>query len=230
MKKATAEDMRRIETLAVDRGDSFSSLMERAGQAVAEWILREWLDARTAEGLDTRVTVVCGRGNNGGDGFVIARRLAVFADVTVVLAAGKPTTDIAAENYSRLPTNALSILDYTAEPYLCSAAVRQADMLVDCVYGIGFHGELPTGLVPLFRQMNAATGYKIAVDMPSGVNADSGVACESAFSADVTLTFTAIKEGLNSDNSGSVQLLDIGIPAETVRQVLGHSLSLYFYV
>ena len=149
MKKATAEDMRRIEALAVERGDSFPSLMERAGQAVAEWILREWLDNRTAEGLDTRVVIVCGKGNNGGDGFVIARRLAVFADITVVLAAGKPTTDTAAENFSRLPTNALTVLDYIQEPYLCSAAVRQADMLVDCVYGIGFHGELSAGLTPL---------------------------------------------------------------------------------
>ncbi len=221
MKKATAEDMRRIETLAVDRGDSFLSLMERAGQASAEWILREWLDVRTAEGLETRVTVVCGKGNNGGDGFVIARRLAVFADVTVVLAAGKPATDVAAENFSRLPTNALTVLDYAAEPYLCSAAVRQADMLIDCVYGIGFHGDLSTGLVPLFRQMNAATGYKIAVDMPSGVNADDGSACEEAFVADVTLTFTALKEGLNDVQSGSVQLLDIGISPDVVRQVLG---------
>ncbi len=221
MKKATAEDMRRIEALAVDRGDSFLSLMERAGQAAAEWILREWLDTRTAEGLDSRVTVVCGRGNNGGDGFVIARRLAVFADVTVVLAAGKPATDIAAENFARLPSNALTVLDYTAEPYLCSAAVRQADMLVDCVYGIGFHGELPSGLLPLFEQMNAAEGYKLAVDMPSGVNADDGTACDGAFSADVTLTFTALKEGLGGTHSGSVQLLDIGISADAVRQVLG---------
>ena len=221
MKKATAEDMRRIEALAVERGDSFLSLMERAGQAVAEWILREWLDNRTAEGLDTRVVIVCGKGNNGGDGFVIARRLAAFADVTVVLAAGKPKTDIALDNFSRLPSNALTVLDYAEEPYLCSAAVRQADMLVDCVYGIGFHGELSAGLLPLFRQMNAATGYKVAVDMPSGVNADNGDACDGAFAADVTLTFTALKEGLNSNYSGSVQLLDIGISPEVVRQVLG---------
>ncbi len=221
MKKATAEEMRRIESLAVEHGDNFLSLMERAGQAVAEWILREWLEARAAEGLDSRVTVVCGRGNNGGDGFVIARRLAVFADVTVVLATGKPTADAAAENFARLPSNALAVLDYTAEPYLCSAAVRQADMLVDCVYGIGFHGELSASLLPLFEQMNAAQGYKIAVDMPSGVNADNGVACNGAFSADVTLTFTALKEGLGCAHSGSVQLLDIGISADVVRQVLG---------
>lgn len=221
MKKATAEDMRRIEMLAVEQGDSFSMLMERAGQAVAEWIMREWLESRTAEGLDSRVTVVCGKGNNGGDGFVIARRLAVFADVTVVLAAGQPTAEPAKENFSRLPTNALTVLDYVEEPYLCSAAVRQADMLVDCVYGIGFHGELSAPLAPLFRQLEAAAAYKIAVDVPSGVNADTGAACVGAFCADVTLTFTALKEGLNSENAGSVQVLDIGISADTVRQVLG---------
>ncbi len=221
MKRATAEDMRRMEALAVEQGDTFSSLMERAGQAVAEWIVTEWLNTRTAQGPDSRVTVVCGCGNNGGDGFVIARRLAVFADVTVVLADGQPTTAVAAENYARLPHNVLSVLDYAEEPYLCNAAVRQADMLVDCVYGIGFHGELSPTLKPLFRQCAEAKGYKVAVDMPSGVNADTGAACAGAFAADVTLTFTALKEGLHSDNSGSVQVLDIGISSEIVRQVLG---------
>ena len=221
MRKATAEDMRRIERLAVEQGESYGALMERAGQAAAEWILREWLESRTAEGVDSLVTVVCGKGNNGGDGFVIARRLAAFAQVTVVLADGEPTAEPARENYARLPLNALTVLDYTQEPYLCSAAVRQADMLVECVYGIGFHGSLSASMLPLFRQMEAATAYKVAVDMPGGVNADNGEACDGAFDADATLTFTAVKEGLDSANAGSVQVLDIGIDADIVRQVLG---------
>ncbi len=221
MKKATAEDMRRIEALAVEQGDSYLSLMERAGQAVAEWIVAEWLDGRTADGRDSRITIVCGKGNNGGDGFVIARRLAVFADVTVVLAAGAPTTADAAANYARLPQSALTVLDYTAEPYLCSAAVRQADMLVDCVFGIGFHGVFAADLRPLFEQCAAAAGFKVAVDMPSGVHTDTCQACDGAFAADVTLTFTALKQGLEAENSGSVQVLDIGISPEIVRHVLG---------
>ncbi len=221
MKKATAEDMRRMEALAVEQGDSFLSLMERAGQAVAEWVVAEWLNMRTAAGQESRIAIVCGKGNNGGDGFVLARRLAVFADVTVVLACGKPTTPDAAENFTRLPLSALTVLDYAEEPYLCSAAVRQANMVVDCVFGIGFHGELPRALLPLFEQCAAATGYKVAVDMPSGVNADTGEASEGVFAADVTLTFTALKEGLSNEHSGDVQVLDIGIPAELVRQVLG---------
>lgn len=224
MKKATSGDMRRIEQLAVEHGDSFAALMERAGQAAADWICHEWPEHRAAHGRQSRVTVISGKGNNGADGFVIARLLAGRADVTVVLAEGEPTGDLARENLARLSSCAVTVLDYTEEPYLCSAAVRQADMLVDCVYGIGFHGELKAVLVPLFCQMRAASGYKVAIDMPSGVNADTGEACDGAFEADVTLTFTAVKTGLPGHNSGRVQLLDIGIPMDVVRRVLGQKI------
>ena len=82
MKKATAAEMRLIEQMAVERGDTYDGLMERAGTAAADWI------AANPELTGLPVTVVCGRGNNGGDGFVIARQLCATADVTVVLALG----------------------------------------------------------------------------------------------------------------------------------------------
>ena len=138
MKKATAEEMRRIERAAVEAGDSFAALMERAGREAAEWILRELPDT-LQEGA---VCIVCGKGNNGGDGFVIARHLCEYSDatVTVVLAEGEPLTATASEQYARLP-DAVSVLDYAAEPYLCGAAVTEATLLIDALYGIGYHGE-----------------------------------------------------------------------------------------
>ena len=148
----------------------------------------------------------------------------------MVLAAGEPVTDTARLNFARLQplTNrrgrtgpAVTVLDWQKEPYLCSAAVGDASVVVDCVYGIGFHGHLPTSLVPLMRQMNAATGYRVAVDMPSGVCADTGEADADAFQAEHTLTFTAAKVGLAAQPNGRVTVLNIGIPARITEQVLG---------
>lgn len=221
MSKASAEDMRRIEQLAVERGSSYARLMEKAGESCAAW-LREQPDW-----LGGSVAVVCGRGNNGGDGLVIARHLWQYAAVTVVLAQGEPTAQPAQEQYQRLLSlseslgERLTVLDWSREPYLCSAAVRQASVVVDCLYGIGFHGELPAIVRPLLEQMNTAAGYKVAVDMPSGLPTDGGQPDTDAFRADYTLTFTAEKEGQDSPVCGQVTVLDIGIPATLVERVLG---------
>ncbi len=220
MRLATATQMRRIERLAVERGDTEAALMERAGLAAADWIRRElW-----PEQVMPPITVVCGRGNNGGDGFVLAAALAAVSRVTVVLAQGQPTAQPAQQYAARLPA-AVTVLDYAAEPYLCAAAVNEAAVLVDAVYGIGFHGELPAQLLPLFAQMNAAPGIKVAVDMPSGLAVGErddvgGAVPAAAFRADVTLTFTAKKQRQSSPLCGRVEVLPIGIPADIVAQVL----------
>ena len=222
MGRASAAEMRRIEQLAVEQGDSFARLMEMAGESCADWLRRQ------PDWLDGEVTIVCGRGNNGGDGFVLARQLwRQAAAVTVVLAQGAPTAQPAMEQYQRLLTlcdaagEELVVLDWTQEPYLCSAAVRQAAVVVDCLYGIGFHGELPAILRPLLERMNSAEGHKVAVDMPSGLPADGGAPDEDAFRAEHTLTFTTEKLGQDHPLCGQVTVLDIGIPAATVEQVLG---------
>ncbi len=218
MKPATAADMRQIEYMAAQQGYSYASMMERAGEAVAEWIWEECFDK-----LPSRtVTVVCGRGNNGGDGYVIARLLSVRAQVTVIRADGAAATDVAAQHEHRLPST-VAVLDYREEPYLCGAAIKEAALLVDCLYGVGFHGELSERVRPLVRQMNAAEAYKISVDMPTGVPADGTNAADGAFRPDVTLTFTVMKEGLDSSLGGAVRVLDIAIPAAIVEKVLGEN-------
>ena len=85
MNRATAEDMRRIEALAVERGKTYEQLMERAGEACAGWITAD------PDMTGGAVTIVCGRGNNGGDGLVMARHLRGRMPVTVILADGQPT-------------------------------------------------------------------------------------------------------------------------------------------
>lgn len=214
MKQATAAAMRRIEELAVQAGDSYAGLMERAGTAAAARIQRI-VPAGNA-------VVVCGKGNNGGDGFVIARALAAVRPVTVILAAGQPATEDARRMFAQLPRT-VSVLEYAEEPYVCHSAVRQAAVLVDCLYGIGFRGALPAGIRPLTEQMGLSAAKKFAVDLPSGVSADSPEAAPGTPAADVTLTMTAEKVGCGAPECGAVEVLDIGIPAAIVTAVLGQA-------
>ena len=131
MSRATAEDMRRIEQLAVERGSSYEELMDRAGEAVAGWLLAR------PDMVGGSVVIVCGKGNNGGDGFVMARHLWRVMPVTVVLADGEPTAQPAAMQFHRLMPlcdhgdSPLTMLSWVDEPYLCSAAVREAAVVVD---------------------------------------------------------------------------------------------------
>ena len=101
------------------------------------------------------------------------------------------------------------------EPYVAMTAVREAEMLVDAVYGIGFHGRSPDALRPVFRLANQSDAPVIALDVPSGFSADSGVYDEDTIRAEYTVTFTAMKPGLlvhgASELTGPVEVAQIGI-------------------
>lgn len=227
MKQATAAQMREIERLAVAAGDTYVDLMERAGRAAARWMV----ESRFWSGGS--VTIVCGKGNNGGDGYVLARHLCRYAAVTVVQALGAPATETAGYQYRRLLDEcaarsggmafSVTVLDWQQEPYLCRAAVSEASVLVDCLFGIGFHGRLPMVLLPLLQQIRESTACKVAIDMPTGIDADTGLAEPDALAADYTLTFTAHKAGLTPSYGGEIQVLPIGIPDTIIETVLGNA-------
>ena len=137
MKVLTARGMRLLEAAAVEEGLDYRRLMENAGSAAARRI-------RTLDSLSGRTAVIlCGSGNNGGDGFVVARKLAEenFA-VTAVLLCGQPKSAQAREMYSRMEGLGVSVLNLETEPYMVASAVREAQLVVDAVYGIGFHLHL----------------------------------------------------------------------------------------
>lgn len=217
MKVLTARGMRLLEAAAVEEGLDYRRLMENAGSAAARRI-------RTLDGLTGRTAVVlCGSGNNGGDGFVVARKLAEesFA-VTAVLLCGQPKSAQAREMYSRMEGLGVSVLNLETEPYMVASAVREAQLVVDAVYGIGFHGDLPDYMRPLFRQVNAAEAITIAIDVPSGMDCDTGLCDPDTLVADRTITFTAMKPGLLSAKSsavcGTVEVVGIGIDERLIDQ------------
>lgn len=202
--------MREIERKAVSSGLDLLRLMENAGSAAARQIREKY----TVNGMP--IVIVCGKGNNGGDGFVIARKLRdEGAKVTVVLACGDPATDDALEMFSRIQETEIAIINLETEPYIATNSVKEASLVVDAVYGIGFHGSLPDYLRSLFRLINASSVPVVSVDVPSGLNADTGEADADVLKADVTVTFTAMKTGLASEAGreygGNILVAAIGI-------------------
>ena len=198
-----AETMRAVDRWAIDeRGVSGLELMERAGAGVA----------RAVEQLapDGPVTVVCGKGNNGGDGLVVARLLRhAGRPVTVVcLAPAEEHTGDALANLQRLPGD--------PPVQLSEAAWAGQAALVDAVLGTGFQGVPRDAAAAAIDALNRADASVVSVDVPSGVDASTGVVSGAAVHAALTVTFHAAKPGLwirpGKAHAGVVQTLDIGIP------------------
>jgi len=204
-----AETMRGVDRWAIEgQGVPSLDLMERAGAGTT----------RIVERLapDGPATVVCGKGNNGGDGLVVARLLREAGrSVTVVCAA--PPRDFAGDarvNLERLPGE--GPIELTEDRARAEQALAQASVIVDALLGTGFEGE-PHGTVgEAIEAVNAARAPVVSVDVPSGVDASTGVASGAAVRATVTATFHTGKPGLwiapGKTHAGKVETIEIGIP------------------
>lgn len=210
MNEVTAAEMKQLEQRADAAGLSYRQMMENAGAAAARLALRAVPEAKSA-------AIFCGRGNNGGDGFVAARHLAnAGLAVRLYLVEGEPVTTDAVYNCGLardmgLPVLALDALNQPEQ----AEFLKNADLILDGVYGTGFHGALrPAGLAAAQR-MNEAPGKVLALDLPSGLEADSGNAAEGAVQAQLTVTFHAAKpcHRLAAAQCGRVEVADIGITA-----------------
>jgi hydroxyethylthiazole kinase-like uncharacterized protein yjeF len=199
-----APRMRDTDRWAIEeRGIAGADLMERAGAGVAEVAHRI-----AGEGP---VVVVCGKGNNGGDGYVAARHLREAGREVRVLAAA-PVDELsgdAAANAKRLPGPA-------PEPF-SAAALQGAAVAVDALLGTGFSGRPRGAVAEAIEALNVWPGPIVAVDVPSGVDASTGEVAGDAVRATATATFAAAKPGLwinpGKSHAGEVRVVDIGIPA-----------------
>ena len=214
----TAEEMRRLDRATIEGGHaSGETLMERAGAGVVEAMER-----RFGTQLGMRVLVLCGPGNNGGDGFVAARHLkARGADVQAVLL-GDPSrvAGDARANLERLAACDLVPIAVATEADLerVLASRDQWDFALDALLGTGARG-LPEGIVAAgvqaLRSLDDAGTRVVAVDLPTGVNADTGTVARRAVRADLTVTFGAPKRGQflfpGRAFVGSLEVVDIGL-------------------
>jgi len=199
------------------RGIAAETLMERAGRAVA----RAAIDL-IGGSYGRRAVVVCGKGNNGGDGLVAARHLARWgARVTVV--ALDPLSEVrepAATNAARLA----EIPSVRILPFSDAGLERElarADVAVDAIFGTGFRGIPEDMWAGAIEGLNASAAPVVAVDIPSGVNGATGAVEGEAVRAQLTVSFGAVKVGAlllpGGEMAGAVRVVDIGFPEDLLR-------------
>ncbi|MGN1100696.1 MAG: NAD(P)H-hydrate epimerase, partial [Huintestinicola sp.] len=217
MYTATPQQMKKAEANAVSKGTTYLQLMENAGAAVFDEIMK-----RIPDITGKKVLILCGKGNNGGDGFVIARLLAdMGAVVTVSLCAEPPCDGIAFEEYSRIA----AVSDLEILPLAETVLDAGYDIIADAVFGTGFHGELPGNISSAMKCLSASDALKIAVDIPSGADSISGKCSEGTLCCDVTVTFGAVKTGMLHSPAkklcGETVIAPIGIDDECFESIDG---------
>ena len=195
----TAAQMRAAEAALIARGTSVDELMQRAGRGAADWV---W---RMAAGRS--VTVLCGPGNNGGDGYVIAEALRRRGGAVQVVAAADPASAACQTARGR----------YSGEVLGCKVAVT-GDVLVDCLFGTGLTRPLSAEQAALLSRLAASHRQVVAVDLPSGIDADTGQPLNSNLPAnDLTLALGAWKPAHflmpAAATMGALRLVEIGVEA-----------------
>lgn len=241
MRVSTAQEMRAIDQATIAAGTSAAQLMERAGEAMAECVL-EFLDEqehaqetehqhdencghqdRSEESgqAKTGVLVICGKGNNGGDGLVVARLIAEAGCPTTLMLLAQPEQlqgEVLA-NYKKLPED-LAIVAPAAEDW--AATIEElgetAEIVVDAILGTGLRLPLQPQYAELIRAINDAGIPCLALDIPSGVAGDDGAVDPVALAADVTVTVGLPKRGLllspGRDFAGEIEVVDVGFAEE----------------
>lgn len=217
----TPSQMREIERRAAETGISYYQLMENAGDAAAANIIR----IMSEKNIHGRITMLCGKGNNGGDGYAAARKLSEAGlDAACIMLSDEAGTDIAAKELGDLfaeglvPVIMLSDGKEAVFDALCDSAV-----IVDCVFGTGFHGELPENIAGILIYAESCNALKIAMDIPSGGNGQTGIACKGTLHCDYTVTFGLEKIGTAmyplSEYCGEVIVCGIGIPDSCISSM-----------
>jgi hydroxyethylthiazole kinase-like uncharacterized protein yjeF len=177
-----------------------SQQMENAGKVVADHVMKRYNLAHK------KVTVICGTGNNGGDGLVAARYLRVHAEVTVVLLSDEKniTSDIARLNFSKIKGKVKTLV----MPANLGELINSSDIIIDAMLGVGIKGKLREPYASVVKKLNASRRQIVSVDVPTGMGTDLAVR------PSMTVTFHDMKEGMEKAKCGKVVVADIGIPKD----------------
>ncbi len=222
MKIVIAEQMREVDRIAIeDVGIPGAVLMENAGLQVVR-IMREQI----SDFARKRVLVVCGKGNNGGDGFVVARHLFNSGmDVRVALIAEKhQLTGEAKLNFHIAEKMDIPIVEMTTNEQIPAFRnlLQQAEVIVDAILGTGLHEAVQGFYKHIIEAINKGRKSVVAVDIPSGLSADTGMVPGSCIQADLTVTFAVPKQGLvlfpAANYVGKLHVVDIGIPRQLIKE------------
>lgn len=198
----TPNDIRKLEDKSEEAGISKLQLMANAGRGIYT-VLSERLDLK-----NKKILVVCYHGNNGGDGFVAANHLSEIADVTVLFVGDEAKLKKeAAVNYKKLLHNPQLQLLFDADEIDFS----EFDIIIDAVLGTGVAGDVKEPISALIDYINNSGSFKVSVDIPTGLNPDTGEAVGKMVNADLIITFHDLKPGLRGLEDKTV-VIDIGIP------------------
>lgn len=212
----TAEQMRELDRVTIEEiGIPGAVLMETAGRRIAEAVAELDAGDRSA-----RVAVVCGAGNNGGDGFVCARvlrELGFDAAVYLAMPADKIGGDAALHLAAyRQVGGVVMLIDDPTKLDDEAASIESADVVVDALFGTGLTRAIEGHLARVVEVINQTTGAVVAADIPSGLSADTGLPFGAAVRADMTVTMAFAKVGLIGDPgfiwAGQLRVAEIGIP------------------
>jgi NAD(P)H-hydrate epimerase len=226
----TREQSRQVDRRAVEEyGMSGLVLMENAGRGTADVLCQRMEQGpEGAKNSGKPIAICCGKGNNAGDGFVVARQLDLRGYSVRVLVWAEPAelTGDAGVNFgiiykARLP---IEIFGNRHDPARLAEQLDGVAWIVDALLGTGAKGEPRSPLDAVIEQINATDARKLAVDLPSGLDCDTGQAARHTIRADVTCTFVAMKRGFLTPGAdqytGRVHVLDIGAPRRLVEEVL----------
>lgn len=196
-----------------EAGLSVEILMENAGTQLAEFIQARFQQSQG-------IVLVCGTGNNGGDGLVCARKLweAGYQNLQVVMA-GSATARTSLENKKRVLSLKIPLIDYLVDETNAISALSEAEIIVDALFGSGLNREISGSMAALVKMINerSPSTSVLAVDMPSGIDSETGQILGVAVQARMTCTLACGKPGLylypGKERAGIVHVLNIGIPA-----------------
>ncbi len=213
----TVKQMMQIEENGHQMGFLRKFMMENAGAAAARYLAENFPDLSSK-----KILVFAGLGNNGGDAFVVARHVAGFGcDVKVILLGSpdKIKTDEAQTNWKILEK--MNSIDLIIASDVSDLDIT-ADIIVDGILGTGISGKIREPYASVIDLINKSKAFKLALDVPSGLDPDTGNVSDKCVKADVTITFHKMKVGMpkRKDMCGTILVKKIGIPPEAEASVL----------
>ncbi len=221
MKIVSSEQMKKIDEECIGQGISGLTLMERAGEGFVKILKNKFTNLNKKN-----VLILSGKGNNGGDGLVVARKLfETGSKVKVLLSAGEnDLSDNAKTNFDKAKNLGVNFIEYNEEMQcVFREEIEKADLIVDAIFGTGLKSELPVSMMELFKQVNNSKKFIAACDIPSGVNGTTGKVANFCICADLTVTFGLPKSGLfllpGRNFTGEVMVVDIGVPSSIIEKV-----------
>ena len=205
MRILTAKQIRLVEELCFENYSDEAELMLKAGRACFKAMIGKY------DMKNKRVLVFCGNGKNAGDGFVIARLLWAYgADAKIVLCDKAPTIAEPLMYYNEALSSSVEVIS--------ADEAGECDFIVDCIFGIGFHGEARAPFDTVFKKVNSLGAKVISVDTPSGTDATTGAVCKDCIKADFTIAISTLKfcHVLPPANAfcGETVTVNIGIPGD----------------